>query len=556
MNYVCDFETSTNPDNCYVWAWGSCTIDDNLNCEFGTSITTFMSFLKCNARHKFYFHNLKFDGDFIIHQLFKEGFKWVKNKKDLKDNCFTTLISDKGQFYSLSIKFKESKNVCHIYDSLKLIPFSVEAIPKAFGFEENKLSIDYDKERKENGLLTKEDKEYLKYDLIIVSKALKLLFDLNLNKMTQGANALHDYTTLIGSKRFRKLFPICEYDSDIRQAYKGGFTYAKSCIKGKEVKKGMVLDVNSLYPFIMNSALLPYGEPIFFKGKYIPDKNFPLYIQMFTCNFNLKSNHLPTIQLKNSAYFLPTEYLESSEGNDITLCLTNVDLELFLNHYDVFNIEYHSGWKFKGAHNLFNSYIDKWFSVKEKADKENNQGLRRVAKLMLNSLYGKFGLNPNIRSKKPILIDEVLKYETLPAEQREPVYIPMACFITAYARSYTITAGQLYYDRFLYADTDSLHLLGHDSPSLIPIDSSKLGYWKIEKYFTRAKFIRAKSYIEETINKDNTTKLEITCAGLPPKCYKDVTWENFKQGTVYKNKLRFKRVKNGTVLVNTEFTIH
>lgn len=52
---------------------------------------------------------------------------------------------------------------------------------------------------------------------------------------------------------------------------------------------------------------------------------------MFTCQFELKENYIPTIQLKNNLSFMPTAYLSSSEDEEVTMCLTSVDLELFLN---------------------------------------------------------------------------------------------------------------------------------------------------------------------------------------------------------------------------------
>lgn len=130
---------------------------------------------------------------------------------------------------------------------------------------------------------------------------------------------------------------------------------------------GCVLDVNSLYPYVMHDKLMPYDEPEYFVGKYEEDKVYPLYIQCITCSFTLKKNHIPTIQIKNSFFFKGNEYLESSrndEGDLVTLVLTSVDLKLFLEHYDVHYINYKYGYKFKGINGLFTSYIDKWTKVK------------------------------------------------------------------------------------------------------------------------------------------------------------------------------------------------
>ena len=133
--------------------------------------------------------------------------------------------------------------------------------------------------------------------------------------------------------------------------------------KGKDIGEGIVLDVNSLYPSVMYYNPLPFGEGKYFKGKYQEDKLYNLYVQMFTCQFEIKEGYIPTIQLKNNLSFVPTEYVKSSKGERITMCLTSLDLELFLDHYNVYNIEWHSGWKFMSTTGMFKDYIDKWNAI-------------------------------------------------------------------------------------------------------------------------------------------------------------------------------------------------
>lgn len=552
MRYAADFETTTDENDCRVWASGICSIDDNLTFHYGNSIDWFFDFMYNHPNNSFYFHNLKFDGEFIICYLFEHGFKWINSKK-LTDKTFTTLISDTGQFYSIEICFEaydDYKRSVKIYDSLKLLPFSVDAVAKAFNLPIQKLELNYNGERSINHRLNDTEISYLKNDVEIMARALTILFNQNLNKMTTGSNALADYKSIIGKKNFNRWFPPPVYDADIRQSYKGGFTYCNPRFQMKEIGKGIVLDVNSLYPSVMYYNNLPYGEGIFFNGQYEHDEIYNVYVQMFTCNFELKEGYIPTLQLKNNLSFVPTEYVTSSKGEDITLCLTSVDLKLFLEHYNVYNIEYLNGWKFKSTTGLFKDYIDKWYDIKAQATIENNKPMRTLAKLMLNSLYGKFATNPNVRSKQPIYESGVIKYKNLPPEQREPIYIPIGAFITAWARNKTIRAAQKVYDRFLYADTDSLHLIGTDLPKELDIDDTKLGAWSHESTFSRAKFIRAKTYIEEIDN-----KLHITCAGMPSRCYDNVTWDNFNPGSSFMGKLQPTHVKGGIVLKDIDFTI-
>lgn len=297
-----------------------------------------------------------------------------------------------GQFYQIVVYFKKgNKEVTKatFIDSLKIIPFSVDETAKAFNLSISKLKIDYKLPRKIGHELTEEEKAYIKNDVLIMSKALKTIFDEGLTKMTRASNALADFKEIVGNSRFNNLFPILEkdLDTDLRKSYKGGFTYLNPIYKEKDVTEGVVLDVNSLYPSVMKFEKLPFGNPIFFKGEYKEDKIYDLYIQCFTCSFKIKKNKIPTIQLKNSSSFMPNEYIESSNNEIIALVLTSVDLKLFFEQYDVYDYTPISGWKFKSMIGMFNDYIDKWIKVKNEGTISGNKGQRTLAKLMLNSLY-------------------------------------------------------------------------------------------------------------------------------------------------------------------------
>lgn len=550
MKYTADFETTTDPNDCRVWACGICSIED-YTYEYGNSMEWFMDYISMHIGDTFYFHNLKFDGEFIISWLLDNGYKHISDRRLDEENTFTTLISNKGQFYSMEICFGKKKTV-KIIDSLKILPFSVEQVAHAFGLPISKLSIDYTAKREVGHILTNEEIEYLKNDVLIMAMSLHELFSEGLHEMTQGSNALKDYKNIVGSKNFEKWYPLPDYDYEVRQSYKGGWTYCDPRTQGKDVGKGIVLDVNSLYPSVMYYEKLPYGTGIGFTGRYVKDETYDLYVQSFKCQFELKENHVPTLQIKEPYYgFRPTEYLNSSDDKEVTLCMTSVDLKLFFEHYHVYNITWIGGYKFKSTTGLFKDYIDKWMKVKIESTQNGNKGMRTLAKLMLNALYGKFALNPKVQSKIPYK-DELgrVRYADDVEEMRDPIYIPMGTFITAYARYKTITSAQKCYDRFMYADTDSLHLLGTEIPEGLEIHPTKLGAWDLEATFTRARFLRQKTYIEEIDG-----ELHITCAGMPKKCYTHVTWDNFQVGQSFKGKLQLQHVKGGIVLKDIDFTI-
>ena len=392
LRLMADFETTTDPKDCRVWA--GCAVDiDNLNVVFlGTTLDGFMEFLS-NKNTVCYFHNLKFDGEFILHWLFTHGYRYSDSKKD---KTFQTLITDDGLFYSITVIFRRHKSKKYekvvFYDSLKKLPFKVSVIAKAFELQQSKGSIDYRATRPVGYELTDVEKEYIITDCQIVAEALKIQLEQGLKKMTNASDALNGYKTIIGKDKFVKRFPVLpfELDKDIRRAYKGGYVYLKPEHKNTRGLQGKQYDVNSLYPWAMYTCLLPYGYPMFFEGEPVPDPDYPLYITHLKCCFELKPGHLPTLQLKNNRRFIETEYLTSSrvkmgrywDNEPIEMWLTNVDYQLLLDHYDLTEVTFINGFKFKGVIGLFKDYIDYWMHIKE----TTTGALRQLAKLMLNSL--------------------------------------------------------------------------------------------------------------------------------------------------------------------------
>ena len=558
LKLMADFETTTDPNDCRVWAGCAVDIEALEVAYIGTDLDGFMDYLS-NKNTVCYFHNLKFDGEFILHWLFTHGFTYSDSKKDKTFQC---LITDDGLFYSIEVVFRRHKSKKYekvvFYDSLKKLPFKVAVIAKAFELKQSKGSIDYKAHRPRGYQLTQEEKEYIITDCQIVAEALKIQFEQGLKKMTNASDALNGYKKVIGKSTFEKWFPELplELDADIRRAYKGGFVYLNPIHKNRRGLQGITLDVNSLYPSVMYYKLLPYGYPVFFEGEPEPDERYPLFIVHLKCCFELKPGHLPTLQLKNNRRFVETEYLTTSrvkmgkrwENEPIEMWLTNVDYELLIDHYDLDEVTHLDGFKFKGAVGMFKDYIDYWMHIKE----TTTGALRQLAKLMLNSLYGKFATNPKARKKIPYLDpeDNIVHYKYGDPETRDPVYTAMGCFITAYAREKTIRSAQSVYDRFIYADTDSLHLIGYDAPEGLDVHPTHLGAWKNEGCFQDSKYIRAKTYMETV---DGVTK--VTCAGMPDNVKEQVTYDNFQSGSTFTGKLMPRRYPGGIILEDTTFTI-
>lgn len=545
LGWACDFETHTGPDVTWVWAWGSSLIDNPNNFIYGNSINSFLAWAK--NKRKIFFHNLKFDGAFILDALSRLGWVYTHNHPK-RPKQFSALISSSGLWYKITLKFRNSK--LEIFDSLKKLPMSISTIAKTFNLPIKKGSIDYSLYRPEGHPISPDDLDYLKTDCQILAMALKTLFENDLSKMTIGSDAMNWFKRF--NTNFNTLFPTLDpqIDKECRSAYKGGWVY---CAKPGDYNGSICFDVNSLYPYVMFSYPLPCGQPLWFDGPYTLDADYPLFIISFYADFKLKPGMLPTLQLKHSRWHCDTDYITEHQGLALQepVTMTSVDYELFLKHYDVFECSFIGGYKFKQINHVFNDYISHWMHIKE----TSFGGKRTLAKLMLNSLYGKFGKNPDTTRKDVAFYDNKIHTLTAQKELSDTVYVPLAAFVTAYARQHTICAAQQNFGRFIYADTDSLHLMGHDMPEHVEIHDSKLGAWKIEYCAVRSRYLKPKRYMVEISPQPGISKISVTCAGMPDNIKKQVNWSNFVIGQHFNGKLVHSIVPGGAVLIPTSFKL-
>ena len=574
--FVCDFETTvyTGQTNTEVWA-SACvemyTEDVKILHSIDETFAYFKS-LKCNM--VCYYHNLKFDGsfwlDYLLSQLemkqavHKTGdneydVEFDSNKK-MMNNTFKYSISDKGMWYTITIKVNDY--IIELRDSLKLLPFSVKAIGKSFNTKHQKLDMEYVGFRYAGCTITDDEKHYIANDVLVVKEALEIMFDQGHNKLTIGSCCLSEYKFMMG-RDYETLFPnVYEIPCDvepgkstgeyIRKSYKGGWCYL---CKGKEnaiYTNGVTADVNSLYPSMMSSESgnrYPVGKPRFWKGNTIPkeatENNRYWFIRIKT-RFYIKEGMLPFIQIKGSFLYDGNEALESSDyvnkktgirsafyrGFDgelkdtrVELTLTCTDYILFREHYNVIDFEILDGCYFDSQVGIFDEYIEKYKKIKL----ESKGALRTLAKLFLNNLYGKMASSEDSSFKYAYVKDDKsIGFVQVREAGKVPGYIPVGSAITSYARNFTIRAAQKNYhgvDKpgFIYADTDSIHCnLSPDEVKGITVHDKNFCCWKLEATWDEAIFVRQKTYIEHVVAEDlepiDKPYYNIKCAGMPDRC--------------------------------------
>ena len=578
--YAADFETTVYDGQEFTEVWASAMAEIGGTDEdvyIFHSIQDTLDFLA--ERHEnctLYYHNLKFDGAFWLNYLigelnFKSVYSLTPEGKfdewiapwDLRNGEMIYNISSMGQWYKVCFRYKSI--LITLKDSLKLLPFTLKQIGKAFGTKHQKLEMEYEGYRYAGCEITEDEKQYIINDVLVLKEALEMMFASGHNSLTIGGCCLKEYKAGIGRDDWVTFFPRLDlipldrltYGADtvdeyVRHSYRGGWCYLVKGAENKVYKNGTTADVNSLYPSMMSSESgnrYPVGKPTFWSGNYIPEQatkfdNRFFFVRIRT-RFKIKPGKLPFIQIKGNYRYKATEMLETSDIRDkqgryhetwtdsngeehdtrLTITMTQMDYWLFLDHYDTTDFEILDGCWFYAAIGIFDDYIEKY-----KQQKIESTGAKRTeAKLFLNNLYGKMATSLNSSLKVAYMKDDgALGYNTEVQFKKTPVYIPVGSAITSYSRCFTITAAQKNFhgvDKpgFKYADTDSIHCdLLPDKIKGIAVHPVDFCCWKLESCWDKAKFVRQKTYMEHITHEDEEPIQQpywnVKCAGMPKQC--------------------------------------
>lgn len=579
--FAADFETTVykGQTRADVWAAGLC----ELNYETVTIDGTIEDFYKrieaLNAHCIIYFHNLKFDGSYLLDYFLttlklKQAYRKIPGRteldveflenKEMPKSSVKYLISSMGQWYDIVVRTKQGYFI-EFRDSLKLLPFTLKQVGQAFKTKHQKLEMEYKGFRYPGCYISDSEKEYIQNDVLVLKEALEIMLASGNDRLTIGSCCMAEYKKHLGKKEYESLFPdLTEIKLDktvyaadnadeyIRRSYRGGWCYV---VKGKEkrqFKNGCTADVNSLYPSVMSSDSMsryPVGKPTFWSGDYIPDEALQkdrYYFLRIRTRFNIKPGYLPTIQIKGNMNYSPTEYLETSDVYNkyedkyysyyydthdnitpatVVLTLTCTDWELIKEHYYLSDTVILDGCYFNSRIGIFDSYIEKYRKIKQ----ESKGAKRTLAKLFLNNLYGKLATSTKSSYKVAYVTEEGDKigFYQVDANDKKSGYIACGSAVTSYARNFTIRAAQKNYhgiDKpgFIYADTDSIHCdLPPSALKNIRVHPTDFCAWKIENEWDVAQYTRQKTYVEHLTVEDGeplpNPKYLIRCAGMPQK---------------------------------------
>ena len=592
-----------------------------------------------------FFHNAKFDLSFLLNELNKEGYQPALDpdkvdhympdwRQDFTSYTYKVAVSNMGQWYSCRIALPDKS--IEIRDSLKKLPFDLRTIGKSFHTKYQKLEMEYVGERHAGEPIDPLEFDYITNDVLVLAEAIHIIwYDYGMTGLTIGADCLKEFKALNPDydKKFPSMtnFKIHTVDGKDTTAYEycikgysGGWCW-KNPVADKKVYSAdikyspeihakldkmyrkasnltkvshiLVVDVNSLYPSVMIDSAktegYPVGEPEYKAGQpTAKEVAHKAIFRRFKCRFKLKDGMLPFIHIRKTGYN-HNECLTSSVnaiGEDPIqeYTMTQPEFELFKKHYEILDYKPIDYLVFERRKGIFDSYINKYAQMKIEATKEKNKAKRQIAKLFLNNLYGKLATSTCSSYKTISFVDDVMKFITHTEYAKDPVYIPAGAYVTAYARRFTITAGQLNYfegeDKgVMYSDTDSLHIVGLKPDELkgIDFDSTAFLCWACEESSVAlATYAKQKTYIEvsteedfeEVTDKDGNPDITFImkaagmcsngktyfkqCLDLDSKDEDKLWLEDFRSGLVLPNvNLKTKQIKGGILLVPSDFEL-
>lgn len=597
--FVADFETCDDIANTQdestpqrVWLAGYKNLD-TLESTYFYTLDDFMRDIlsrKNNVNTEYGFHNLKFDGSYIIPWLMKNNYTVTHHKPQKGE--FSVLVDNRNNWYSITIQVTAKRRVL-LWDTLKLFPCALEYLPDIYGTPTHKIIEDNDfyVAYRPNGYIpNKQELAYFENDLQVPAETLNKhieLFGLQFKK-TQASQSFYNFEQTFKAWKWRFPALTLEQDEAIRPAYWGGISHVSKGKSGIDYYNIGVYDINSSYPDKASNYKLPYGEPVVEYGEGKTPDMSKFWVAEALVEFKLKPNALPCIPGKGIAEGrgLGGDKWRDSSNGIVKICFCNIDYVTIQESYN-FKVyrwcwSIHWSWKIhREIAKFVNMNNDKKVKYSKLAKtttdhklKTEYNTIRNRAKIDNNSFYGKFGEEVIKEGKTPYLDHDYVEWKTDRKDTQTEYkrkYLPVAMAITAWGRQQLVKMANILGEHFIYCDTDSIHYLKEGQAKIdkaikegiFTVDAEKLGAWKYEGTMRRGRYLRAKCYMEETEEGER----EVTVAGLPAdkhtgqfsKSRSCLNWDNFHIGTVIppsqSNKLRTVRTKTGNKLVPTGFKI-
>lgn len=441
----------------------------------------------------------------------------IKEKDIIKTNKDHWLIKDR------TIEFR---------DSSAMLPFGLKSLTENFGVDHLKQEIDYDKIKK----VTPELLRYLKYDLKGLYEVIEKYYEWPMIKAAGARSTMASQAMRVFQTYLKKDIPSLPSDIDnfVRGSYFGGrteiFKPAFMQCEGKSLLK--TYDVNSLYPAIMRDMEMPthfdYNTKRFEENKmgfydvdvFIPD----MYVPPLGTVFDPEGW---------GRFIFPTGTFRG--------CFTSMELNYAMTLGGKI-LKVHRGMIFRSNGFIFREYINDLYAIRKASKKESVDNV--LCKLLMNSTYGRFGLNRNReqiefeRGQMGVDVHQEIhiKNNEYIRLMKKEVYLDKSFANVAIASWVTSGARMLMHKLYMqapealyYTDTDSMF-----STHTYPDNDTDLGQLKLEYQSRKACFLLPKTYIVDTLAPQWT---QFDDNGKPYKSAKKTVMKGFDKKKISKFEL-------------------
>lgn len=550
--------------------------------------------------YKIYIHNFSFfDAVFLIDVLTELG----NVKPIIRDNKILKI--------TLTFKVNDSdKRMCRLifYDSNLIFQASLRKLSKSFGIENKKtffpfgfmnsdhVNFDYSGEVPQIeqflNTITKDEyeeyknnfpnnswnfsKELIKYcenDTIALYQIIRKFY----NEIYSSFQIdITKYPTLpsIAFAIYRSNYLIYDYKIPniggklhyvLKHSYYGGISEAYKPT-GRNIHS---YDVNSLYPHSMWNFDMPVGKPQHFIGdiSFLHKDQIPFGFLRVKVNAPLSVKY-PALPLKYTEPSMKRTLFPVGEWEGWYF-----SEEIKDKLQQGYTFEILEGYLFEKK-NIFKSYIEDLYLMKASSNSDDPKYF--IAKLLMNSIYGRFGLNPDekevvivsdgeseayISSKKNVIATPLLSGKVMLSFDQNNlddfslnnISVPISAAIASYSRITMNKFLRKYEDLIYSIDTDGIKTTAVLDPS--DVDNKKLGYMKYEYTLKEAVFPAPKVYggkLEKPYKGFNDELVKIKGVKNPIKYDRLKTVLNKNNKLIINQEKWLRRLDNSTILVKNE----
>ncbi len=347
-----------------------------------------------------------------------------------------------------------------------------------------------------------------------------------------------------------------------RESYRGGRT---ECfyIGDLENNEYHIVDVNSLYPFVMRNNLYPV--------KYLKrfDTSTPKGLGEYLKDYSVVANVLidtdyPVYAVRRKRTIFPT--------GRFWVALTTPELKYALEHNHIIKI---GELVIYEQANIFRSYVDRFYKLRQEFKSAGVSEYEELCKKMLNSLYGKFGQKADVWKKigdcpnEPdrvelcfmagvngvrqirYLLGEI--FELIGFEESFNSFPAIPAHVSAFGRMHLWELMQTVgIENYFYCDTDSLIINSRGLRKLEnQLDNFTLGGLKIEESMTRLSIRGLKDYT--TASKTVIKGIRKNAVEIRSGVYQQEQWPSFK-GLLRSGDVGVYTVKKITKVLNRQYT--